>query len=142
MTPYDDVPAPKLRRTHRLNLRVLQRDHTRQVRRGLLPIIEDYPRPRTRAECPVTRPCPYVACKHNLYLDVMPNGTLLLIHPKEPVESMTESCALDVAARGGITLEEIGTLLNFTRERIRQIVDGALVKIRLVAKRDEFEDPV
>jgi DNA-directed RNA polymerase sigma subunit (sigma70/sigma32) len=34
---------------------------------------------------------------------------------------MAETCALDVADRGGATLEEVGDLLNITRERVRQM---------------------
>src|SRR5579862_8754179 len=33
------------------------------------PPLEDVERPRTRADCAnVARPCPWVGCKHNLYL--------------------------------------------------------------------------
>ena len=33
----------------------------------------DIPRPETRAECrEEMRPCPWVACKHHLYLDINP----------------------------------------------------------------------
>jgi hypothetical protein len=39
------------------------------------------------------------------------------------------SCALDVAAAGEHTLEEVGGLLNLTRERIRQIEATALEKL-------------
>jgi len=43
---------------------------------------------------------------------------------------MAETCALDVADRGGITLEEVGAILNLTRERIRQVEVRGLAKIR------------
>lgn len=39
---------------------------------------------------------------------------------------MTESCVLDVADRGGATLEEIGDMLGLTRERVRQVEEEAL----------------
>jgi DNA-directed RNA polymerase sigma subunit (sigma70/sigma32) len=43
---------------------------------------------------------------------------------------MAETCSLDVADRGGITLEEVGNILNLTRERIRQVEVKGLSKIR------------
>lgn len=39
------------------------------------------------------------------------------------------SCALDVAESGEMTLEEVGALMNLTRERIRQIEKSALRKL-------------
>jgi DNA-directed RNA polymerase sigma subunit (sigma70/sigma32) len=46
----------------------------------------------------------------------------------EPWE-LPETCALDAADRGGMTLEEVGAILNLTRERIRQIQRLALAKL-------------
>ena len=43
---------------------------------------------------------------------------------------MAETCSLDVADRGGITLEEVGAILNLTRERIRQVEVRGLCKIK------------
>jgi DNA-directed RNA polymerase sigma subunit (sigma70/sigma32) len=40
-----------------------------------------------------------------------------------------ESCALEAAELGGMTLEEIATRLSLTRERVRQIEYGALTKM-------------
>lgn len=80
-------------------------------------------RPKIRGDCQGgPRPCPWVSCKYHLYLDVNPqNGTIKLNFPGLAVEEMTESCAMDVAERGGITLAETGTISNVTRERIRQV---------------------
>jgi len=44
--------------------------------------------------------------------------------------TLSETCSLDVAARGGSTLEEVAGFLNITRERVRQIEARALVQIR------------
>jgi DNA-directed RNA polymerase sigma subunit (sigma70/sigma32) len=41
---------------------------------------------------------------------------------------MKETCVLDIADNGGLTLEEIGELVGVTRERIRQIEELALKK--------------
>ena len=46
---------------------------------------------------------------------------------------MRETCALDVADRGGITLEEVGAILNLARERIRQVEVRGLLKLRAVS---------
>ena len=59
--------------------------------------------------------------------------------PDLEVWEMTETCALDVADRGGITLEEVGTLLNLTRERIRQVERSGIDKLR-AALGDEADD--
>ena len=80
-------------------------------------------KPKTRAECAQgERPCPFVSCKHHLYLDVSAKtGAIKLNFPDLEVWEMTETCALDVADRGGTTLEEVGAIMNLTRERIRQV---------------------
>jgi len=81
------------------------------------------------------RPCPYVGCEYNLYLDVVgKNGSLKLNFPKLEPDELEETCALDVADRGGTTLEEVGNLIGTTRERARQIEDIAVRKIQHRAK--------
>jgi len=77
------------------------------------------------------RPCPYVACKYHLYLDVSPRtGAIKFNFPDLEPEQLTETCALDVADRGGHTCEQVGDLLNITRERIRQIEVAAFGRAR------------
>lgn len=92
---------------------------------------QPYWRPKTRSDCAqVPRPCPYVACKHNLYLDVSDTGSIILNFPHlEPGQMPADqSCALDLADRGGMTLEEIAVVTNLTRERIRQVELRALIR--------------
>ena len=107
---------------------------TREERRlaQLIVYPGDVEHPETRAECQGTpRPCPYVSCSHHLYLDVNPaSGAIKLNFPHLEVWEMKETCALDVADRGGITLEEVGEILNLTRERIRQVEVRGLGKMR------------
>lgn len=96
---------------------------------------EDVVRPRTRAECrEEARPCPWVGCKFHLYLDVNPEtGTIKLNFPDIEPWDMVESCALDIAEQGGITLEEVGMVMNLTRERIRQVEVRGLLKLRMAS---------
>lgn len=91
-------------------------------------------RPRTRAECAsVPRPCPYVGCAHNLYLDVTEIGSIRFNYPDLEPEQMVESCSLDLAARGGMNLESVGAVMNLVRERVRQLEDVALDKVAVAA---------
>lgn len=93
----------------------------------------DVDRPLARGDCEDGRgrPCPFVSCSHHLYLDVNPEtGAIKLNFPHLEVWEMAETCSLDVADRGGITLEEVGAILNLTRERIRQVEVRGLERIR------------
>src|SRR5438874_7202792 len=93
----------------------------------------DIPRPTTRAECrEEMRPCPWVACKHHLYLDINPEtGSIKINFPDLEPWELKHTCALDVAERGGITLEEVGEIMNLTRERIRQVEVRGLLKLKM-----------
>src|SRR3569832_2740593 len=89
-------------------------------------------RPRTRAESQHEhRPCPWVSCKHHLYLDVNPRtGSIKLNFPDLEPWELQHTCALDVADDGGHTLEEVGDITNLTRERIRQLELHGLLELR------------
>ena len=91
----------------------------------------DYWRPSTRGDClEMERPCPYVACKYHLYIDVHPvRGSIKINFPDVDVWEMDETCALDIADRGGITLEEVGVIMNLTRERVRQLETQGLARL-------------
>lgn len=106
-------------------------------------------RPTTRGEClTMERPCPYVSCKHHLYLEVRKNGTIALNFPDLEVWELIDTCALDVAEEtelgdpsrpsgngegDGVTMERVGLLLNMTRERVRQIEENAKIKLQKTA---------
>ncbi len=107
-----------------------------ELGRLLYPDVDEGERPRTRAECAEgLRPCPFVSCQHHLYLDVSARtGAIKLNFPDLEVWDMSDTCALDVADRGGTTLEEVGAIMNLTRERIRQVEVKGLAK--LAALRD------
>jgi Sigma-70, region 4 len=103
----------------------------------------DSQRPKTRADCVNgARPCLFVSCKHNLYLDVNPEtGSIKLNFPDKEIWELEYTCALDVAEKGGITLEEVGAIMNLTRERIRQVETRGLMKLREAAEAEPAVPP-
>jgi len=127
------------RRSKTMSRKEMARDLRRRRALGLIDpeeaeLIEaiESSRPRTRADCVSSpRPCLFVACKHHLYLDVNPEtGSVKLNFPDKEIWELDETCALDVADKGGITLEEVGAIMNLTRERIRQVETRGLLKLR------------
>jgi len=139
----DGEPAPEVsRKVRRRRRRTRPRSKTiamkrltrEELRQGALmypPV--DVPRPTSRAECREDiRPCPWVACKHHLYLDINPEtGSIKINFPDLEPWELKHTCALDVAERGGITLEEVGEIMNLTRERIRQVEVRGLLKLKM-----------
>lgn len=103
-------------------------------------------RPQKRADCAsVPRPCPYVGCRHNLYLDVVPHarGPRLFINFDGEPHEMRESCALDVAERGGLTLEETSEAMNLTKDRVFHIEAEAKREIRGIhPSRNHLEEAI
>lgn len=115
-----------------------------------LAIIEEAPegemeRPRTRGDCKDgPRPCPWISCRHHLLREIrgalpanlaqrsLPPQTLERIGSAviEALSEMPETCALDVADRGGTTLEAVAQTLYLTRERVRQLEVRALLKLK------------
>jgi hypothetical protein len=118
-------------RSKTIALKRLTRD---ELRRGALmhPPVEDVERPTNRSECvDAPRPCPGVACKHHLYLDINPKtGSIKINFPDLEPWELQHTCALDVADNGGLTLEEIGVITNLTRERVRQVEVRGLLTLR------------
>ena len=119
-----------LRRSKTLAVRGLTKEKIEEAQ-AIFQTFEQF-RPRTRGDCRnAPRPCPWVSCKYHLYLDIIPqSGSIKMNFPDLEVWEMTETCALDVADRGGITLEDVGMLLNLTRERIRQVEHTGIDKLR------------
>lgn len=89
-------------------------------------------RPKTWGECCATGPCPFVSCRHHLYLDVSPEtGSIKINYPDLEPEELEHPCALRIASTGAQTLEEVGKAMNLTRERSRQVEVIALHKLKL-----------
>ncbi|MFT3922574.1 MAG: sigma factor-like helix-turn-helix DNA-binding protein [Myxococcales bacterium] len=105
---------------------------------------EEYWRPQNRGECAdMERPCPFVSCRYHLYIDVHPvRGSIKINFPDLEVWEMTDTCALDIADRGGITLEEVGEIMNLTRERVRQVETQGLARLQGLDEVDTLRDYV
>jgi hypothetical protein len=89
---------------------------TPEARLGRLPCGHDASQAHFRS-----RPCAFVGCKFNLFLDVSATGALKTNFPDLEPEEAADSCCLDVAEEGGASLERVGECLNVVRERIRQV---------------------
>lgn len=141
MEPKDRVPAPFGGRDRSERHQGKRKSRTIAARRlskvdfsDGIAIDEDLEamRPKHRSDCQDgERPCPWVSCKYHLYLDVNPRtGSIKLNFPDIEPWEMTDTCVLDIADRGPVTLEDVGRIMNLTRERIRQLEASASVKIR------------
>lgn len=113
----------------------------RSFRPAALRILRESDRPRTRAECKDgPRPCPWVGCKHHLAIDVNRAGSLKLNFGRSELEALPETCSLDVADRGGQTIETVARVLNLRIDRIRQIEQAVLERPNVrQALRDFYE---
>jgi hypothetical protein len=142
--PGEDESSRKSRvRARTISIKRLSK---RELERGrlLYPDV-DVPRPMARVDCVqganAERPCPFVSCKHHLYLDVNPrNGAIKLNFPDLEVWDMPETCALDIADRGGVTLDEVGEIMNLTRERVRQLETRGLAKLKALNELAALQD--
>lgn len=94
--------------------------------------------PMTRGDCGDERPCPYISCRHHLFLDVDEDGSIKLNFPEafhpdgDPnLAELPATCSLDLAASGEHTLEVVSEYFGITRERVRQVEVNALERVRL-----------
>jgi hypothetical protein len=82
----------------------------------------------------LNRPCPWVSCKFNTWAEITRFGSIKVIRKNlRPWDiDPKKSCILDTIDdhKGGeITLDKIGSILNITRERVRQIEFNGLQKM-------------
>lgn len=98
----------------------------------------DFWRPRTRADCAsVPRPCPYVGCRYNLFLEVAAHarrvGLRFNYHNRDVWELEHSSCALDFAERGGMTNKQVGEVLHCHTSVVSRVSTGAIRKVKRLA---------
>lgn len=111
---------------------------------------QPHKRPRTRGECPPVdkdlgwRLCPFAGCRHHLYLEVYGATVVTLDGDLAELATQRPMCSLDVVDIGGtehdptydgrtflshLMLSEIADLLCVSRQRVDQIVSGAMKKV-------------
>jgi hypothetical protein len=93
-------------------------------------------RPTRRSDCADgPRPCPWVSCRYHLYLDVNERtGRIVCKWPyitPTQLDRLPETCALDVAERGGLGHREVGEVLNMSDARAHQLAAASLVQFAL-----------
>jgi Sigma-70, region 4 len=144
--PSDDEDESSRKSRVRARTISIKRLSKRELERGRMLFPEsEMQRPKSRGDClhgeHSERPCPYVSCKHHLFLDVNDRtGSIKLNFPELEVWDLPETCALDIADRGGITLEEVGEIMNLTRERIRQLETRGLAKLKALGEMASLSD--
>lgn len=72
--------------------------------------------------------CPFVRCRYHLYLDInRSSGSIKMNFPdvEEPID-LARTCSMERAMITDHTLEEVGVMMNLTKERVRQIETMAL----------------
>lgn len=119
-------------------------------------------RPKTRGQCAkggthhFPDACPWSpSCKWGTAVEALPNGMLYspiagkltkgsvkaerwMARVADTLEDLPHrGCALDAADEDGMTLDQIGKILNLTRERARQIVESSTILLRKRMLKDE-----
>lgn len=66
----------------------------------------------------------------HLALDVTPHGALRLTFGEDVDPTTLENtCALDVADLGGVTLDDVAAVIGISRQRVEQLEKKALTKV-------------
>jgi hypothetical protein len=92
-------------------------------------------RPRTYSDClrlrlgSEHRPCPFVSCEHHLMLQVI-NGKVYLNHGTDDIDKLPYTCAAYEASGDTLTLEAIAQRLDISKERVRQLQNEAIGKLK------------
>lgn len=85
--------------------------------------------PRTRADCPTTRPCPYMSCRHHIPgIEIDGRSGEIRIRPI-PLEAY--SCSLDIIDEfGELDTEQIAAALFIEYNLAKTVLQIAIGKLR------------
>jgi len=92
----------------------------------------EYERPTKRSECPGYRPCPFVSCKYNLFLDITEEGDIRFNFDGVEPWQMRNSCALDVAEKGPLKIVDVSAMVNLTKAETEEVLEQAYATIRSI----------
>ena len=103
-------------------------------------IIASVPRPKTYGDClpggvNAMRPCPWVSCRHHLYLSTVRSGVsqteiIVFADSTKEVWEMAETCSLDVANRDGpLGYKEIAQIMNVSHPNVIATESKAIRRI-------------
>lgn len=114
--------------------------------------IENYKKPRTLKTCieiglgADDKPCPFVSCRGHAFVDDVNNSVKfsgpIRFDDGDPVLSIDLHEVPTCSYRNFVmphTLEEVGDLMSITRERVRQIEEKAMLKVRSLANMEDRE---
>jgi len=93
---------------------------------------EQVAKPSTRGECAnIIRPCPYVSCRHNLYLEVDKKGGIVERFSDPSEVPPNQSCTLDIVDEFGmLDPPEIGRVMGLTPHAVGAIEAAGLRNLR------------
>ncbi|MFZ5894690.1 MAG: sigma factor-like helix-turn-helix DNA-binding protein [Myxococcota bacterium] len=105
---------------------------SRALERPVVPDRVRFPAVLGCATSAIEQRCTQVSCRYHL------------AHPDRDGRPLnaTRDCALAVANEGPHTLEEIAQVLGLTRERVRQIEESAIAKLRGKAALRKLHDAI
>lgn len=75
------------------------------------------------------RPCPFASCEHHLMFRIV-DGEIVLNFHTEDIDELPYTCAVHEASGDEMTLEAIALRLNISKERVRQLQNIALAKLK------------
>jgi len=95
------------------------------------------------------RPCIHVGCRYHLHGEVSAAGSLRItaswqaaLESDEPLDDCgLETCVLDARSDDDRSLDRIGSVFGITRERVRQIEEHALARLRAGLLVAGWEEP-
>jgi hypothetical protein len=100
--------------------------------RGRRLALADHRRPQTRAECEqFERPCPFVGCRHHLFLDVTAKGSIRFPFGDDVsvIETMAQTCSLDGAEQGETPVDELAKVFELSAQGMRLLYWQAMTHI-------------
>ena len=93
-------------------------------------------KPRRRGDCENgARPCPWVSCRHHLFLDVTRDGEVVENFPGKDVDEIDFTCSLDIADtveghRAPLPLSVLASIMGTSRSSVTAVEVNAMKKFR------------